>query len=387
MGVIQLRRIRLSRRYFLVGVVGSAILAACGRDEEDASTPSATGSSADEPQASGISTGAPKSEIRLMTLPSVELGAPAVPEPAPSRAAVPVPYGPAVAPYAEYGREAAAGVFPRSVRHAMGETKFKEAPARVVALDTGEMDAVVNLGLKPVGIIEWAGASMPDYLKSGLVGANIVGTIAEPDIEAIAALNPDLLLTNKQRHEAIFSTLSAVAPVVYGARAGLVWRHNFELYAKALGREEQGAAIVKSYEDRVRDQNQRLPSPRPAVSVVRVRENQTLSYYQRANFLGGILTDLGFPRPASQNVDDFGLNEQSLETIGEFGGGDVIVLSVIGGEGNQLADQLKASALWRQLPAVREGRVLEVDDNVWIAGLGYIAAGLILDDIAAYFRV
>ncbi|MGD9894635.1 MAG: iron-siderophore ABC transporter substrate-binding protein, partial [Dehalococcoidia bacterium] len=109
--------------------------------------------------------------------------------------------------------------------------------------------------------------------------------------------------------------------------------------------------------------------------------------YQRSYFLVTIHTELGFPRPEGQNVDDFALNNQSLETIGRFGGGDVIVLSIIGGSSNQFATELQESPLWKGLPAVQANKVLVVDDNVWIAGLGYKAAALIMDDIARYFNV
>jgi iron complex transport system substrate-binding protein len=321
-----------------------------------------------------------------MTLPPAELGAPPVPAATVSTAPEAVPLGPAVAAYARYGTDAAPGAFPRTVRHALGSATIPAAPQRVVTLDTGEMDTAIDLGLKPVGVIDWTGAGVPAYLATALQGVKVVGSIMEPDLEAIVALAPDLILTNRTRHEALYPRLAALAPTVLGERPGLVWRQNYELYARSLGRERQGAQSVAGYESKVKALNAKLPAPRPTVSVVRVTATN-LRYYQRANFLGSILTDLGFPRPESQNVDDFALNNQSLETIGRSGGGDVIVLSIIGGAGNEFARQLQESPLWKGLPAVQASKVLVVDDNTWIAGLGYTAAGQILTDIATFFKV
>jgi ABC-type Fe3+-hydroxamate transport system substrate-binding protein len=36
---------------------------------------------------------------------------------------------------------------------------------------------------------------------------------------------------------------------------------------------------------------------------------------------------------------------------------------------------------------VKRGAVLMVLDDVWMAGIGYRSAGLILDDIAKYFKI
>ncbi|MGD9894696.1 MAG: ABC transporter substrate-binding protein, partial [Dehalococcoidia bacterium] len=320
----------LTRRGFLIGAAGSALLIACGSD--DTSTPQAevrqgstTPNTTTDPPAS-----TPPAAIRLVPAAPTELGAPAVSPPTASTSATAVPLGPAIAAYAKYGTDAAPGVFPRTIRHALGETRIAAPPSRVVVLDTGEMDTVVDLGLKPFGTIDWTGAGLPDYLAGSLQGVQIVGSIMEPNLEAVAALGPDLILTNRTRHEAIYEKLAAIAPSVLGERPGLVWRQNYELYARALGREQQGTQTVMQYEEHAKRLNAKLPNPRPTISVVRATATN-LRYYQRSNFLGTILTDLGFPRPEGQNVDDFALNNQSLETIGRFGGGDVIVLSIIGG--------------------------------------------------------
>jgi iron complex transport system substrate-binding protein len=330
----------LTRRGFLVGAAGSALLLACGGDDNDSASQEATSqATAAQSTASG-----PTAAIHLVPAAPAELGAPAVPAATVSTAATAVPLGPAIAAYAKYGTDAAPGVFPRTIRHALGEARITAPPSRLVVLDTGEMDTAVDLGLKPMATIDWTGAGLPDYLAGSLQGVQIVGSIMEPNLEAIAALAPDLILTNRTRHESIYDKLSAIAPAVLGERPGLVWRQNYELYAKALGREQQGTQTVLLYEEHAKRLNAKLPNPRPSISVVRVTANN-LRYYQRANFLGTILTDLGFPRPEGQNVDDFALNNQSLETIGRFGGGDVIVLSVIGGSGNQFATELQDSPL------------------------------------------
>jgi iron complex transport system substrate-binding protein len=382
----------VSRRRLLAAIPGGLLiaagLAACGGDDDDPPTAtSAAGLSATEPSTAESSasptTGSPasgSSELRLIPLPPSELGAPEVPAPTVSTAEGAVPVAEAVAVYDDFGTDAEPGVFPRTIVHAMGETTIDAKPVRVVVLDSGELDSVIRMGLKPVGSLEYDPDLLPDYLVEGLTEATTVGTLAEPDLEAIAALQPDLILSSKLRHEALYANLSTIAPTVFGERTGVVWKQNFALHAQSLGREVEADAAVREYEDRVRELNAALPDPRPTVSIVRVLEDH-LRYYQRANYSGTILTDLGLPRPESQNVDDFALLNQSLETIGQSADADFIFVSPYLGEQDDFAQEMLDSPLWSSLSAVQEGNVMVVLDDVWMAGIGYRAAQTILDDI------
>jgi iron complex transport system substrate-binding protein len=264
----------------------------------------------------------------------------------------------------------------------MGETTIESQPVRVVVLDSGELDSVVRLGLKPVGALEYDADLLPDYLLEGLSEAATVGTLAEPDIEAIAALQPDLILSSMVRHEALYDTLAQIAPTVFGISTGVVWKQNFAQHARALGREVEAAEAVLEYEERVRDLNSKLPEPRPTVSIVRVLADN-VRYYQLANYSGTILTDLGLPRPDSQNVDDFALLNQSLETLGQFADADFIFVSPALGENDAFAQEMLEGPLWQSLSAVQAGNYQVVLDDVWMAGIGYVAAQTIMDEIEA----
>lgn len=309
------------------------------------------------------------------------LGAPEIPEAIVSTSEGAEPFAAAVAKYQGLGTDAALGEFPRVVRHGKGETTIESQPTRVVVLDTGEIDAVVAMGLIPVGMPE---ESAPVYLEEQLADVATVGPWGEPDLEAIAALRPDLILTNSTRHDDLYESLSAIAPTVYGPQVGLVWRYNLALYAQALGREQEAATLVADYEERVRALNQALPSPRPTVSVIRVLADN-VRYYQRSNFIGLLLTDLGFPRPEAQNVDDFALLNQSIETLRDSGDADVIFVSMVGGAENAYGQELLESPLFQSLGGVQSERYMVVDDSIWIAGLGYAASHAVLDDIEAMF--
>lgn len=307
-----------------------------------------------------------------------------VPAPLPSSNPKAVTIASALAPYDRFGTDAAPGEFPRKVRHAMGETRIERSPARVVTLDTGELDSMVELGIKPVGVVDYGADGLPAYFDpKEIEGVQVIGTIDEPNLEAIARLRPDLIVSSKLRHEKLYGQLSQIAPTVFAERPGVAWKRNFQLFSQAVGREKEAAETVRRYEQRVAALNDELPVPRPAVSVTRIMADGNIRLYQRANFLGLLLTDLGFPRPESQNVDDFAA-EVSLEEL-DRADGDAIILAVFDATKNNHDDTVLASPVWKQLSAVKAGTVHTVDDQTWIGGIGYHAAFAVMDQLEDLF--
>ncbi|MFC7574526.1 ABC transporter substrate-binding protein [Klenkia terrae] len=156
---------------------------------------------------------------------------------------------------AEDTTPAATGEETRSVVHALGTTEVTGTPERVVVLDSGELDAVTSLGVVPVGTVETEGlldelAATHDFDAADV---EVVGTIAEPDLEAVAALAPDLILTNAIRHADLYDQLSALAPTVMSAELGAVWQENFLLSAEAMGMTEQAEEQLADYDARVEE--------------------------------------------------------------------------------------------------------------------------------------
>jgi iron complex transport system substrate-binding protein len=352
-------------------LLAATLAVACGDSDDNEDT-----SASPVPTSSSTT---PAAELKLLPASGTALGSPAVPAPSVSTAASPAPLEKVLAPYAAFGTTAQPGQFPRTVKHALGETTISSAPLRVVALDTGEIDTLVQLGIKPVGVADYGTTGLPEYLKGATEDATLLGSVAEPNLELIASLQPDLILTSKLRHEKIYSQLSAIAPTVMSDRPGVTFRENFALYAEALGKEQKASEIVAKYESRVKAVAAKLPTPRPTVSIVQVRSN-VLRFYQRSNFLGTILTDLGLPRSEAENVDDFSA-DLGIENIGGYADGEVIILALQGGDQNPVWKELQGLPLWSNLPAVKANKVINVDDQTWIGGVGYGAAFVVLDGL------
>jgi iron complex transport system substrate-binding protein len=270
----------------------------------------------------------------------------------------------------------------RIIKHAMGETAVPISPQRVVVLDSGELDAAVALGVTPIGAFTlFEGDDFMSYLQDKLEGVQPVGTIGEPNLEAIAALKPDLILSNKTRHEDIYDKLSAIAPTVFAEAVGAVWKDNFKLYAEALGKQEQGEKVIGDYNARLASFKQRMGDRlNTQVSVLRVVEDGVRIIQQRM-YIGVILKDAGLARPPLQQADDrFQL--VSFEQIPEMDG-DVIFVSYFG-KNDAAYQQLLAQPLWQANQAVAAGKAFPVNDDTWQTGLGFVSANLVIDDLEKY---
>jgi iron complex transport system substrate-binding protein len=186
------------------------------------------------------------------------------------------------------------GAFPRTVEHAMGSAEIPERPERVVVLDTGELDSLVALGVTPAGAVTTDVATgFLSYLQEPAEGVEEVGTIGEPNLEAIAAVQPDLILSNKVRHEALYDKLSQIAPTVFAEEVGAVWKDNFGLAAEALGMEEEAEQVLSDYESVAAELGQAIGDPASTtVSPLRFVEGGIRAYTPES-FIGTVLTDVG----------------------------------------------------------------------------------------------
>jgi len=276
--------------------------------------------------------------------------------------------------------ESAPAAETRMVSHAAGDTEITGSPQRVVVLDTGELDSAVALGVEPVGAVEpIAGAGFPEYLADELEGVEIVGTIEQPNLEAIARLEPDLILSSQIRHEAIYDQLSEIAPTVFTEEVGVTWKENFELHAEALGLTEQAGELQADYDEQVSALRESLDADdeKTEVSVVRSVGDE-VRIYLKANFLGTILEDAGLPRPDEQDKAEFS-ETATVERIPDLDG-DVMFLSRYGDD-HRLLNRLMENRLWDRLDVVEEEAVYEVPDDLWFLGIGNLAAREVVEDL------
>ncbi|WP_166239528.1 iron-siderophore ABC transporter substrate-binding protein [Paenibacillus turpanensis] len=277
-----------------------------------------------------------------------------------------------------------------TVKHAMGETKIPAAPKRVVILTNEGTEALLALGITPVGAVKsWVGDPWYPHIKEKMNGVVELGTESQPNIEAIAGLNPDLIIGNKLRQEKVYEQLSAIAPTVFSETLRGEWKSNFKLYAEAINKKEDGDKIVADFDKRIEEFKAAAGDKlKQKVSVVRFMAGQSRIYYKQT-FSGVIFEQIGIARPDSQNKDEFAATNVSKERIPEMDGDILFYFTYETGDGkaNQVEQDWINDPLWNNLNVVKAGNVHKVSDTIWNTAGGVLAANLLLDDLQKFYGI
>ncbi|MFI6939483.1 ABC transporter substrate-binding protein [Streptomyces sp. NPDC050418] len=284
---------------------------------------------------------------------------------------------------------AAGEAFPRTVEHAMGSTEIPAQPKNVVVLDTGELDSVTMLGIKPVGAVSphfKTARGFPEYLGDKVEGAKDVGPLLEPNLELIASLEPDLILSSKVRHEKVYDKLKGIAPTVFTETTGGPWKENLKVHAEALGLEKEAGDALKAYEGRAKALGEAIEEKydgtMPSASVVRFVAGPT-RLYQRSAYSGVVLDDIGLKRPKSQASTDpeVTMVDVSPEQI-DKAEADLVFVTLADEPSKTKQKDVTSNPVWKSLDAVKNDKVHTVPDETWMSGIGVQAAEHMLEDVA-----
>jgi iron complex transport system substrate-binding protein len=252
------------------------------------------------------------------------------------------------------------------VSNEFGEFEIPVNPRRVIGWEgRRDLETALAVGLKPIAIgsnAVYEGKLAP-YLDFDLDGVTIIEQ-TEPNLELIASLKPDLILTRDSNIEALHAQIRTLAPLVPVKPDG-PWRADLEQAAAALGRTAQLRETLAGYDERRSEIRARHMERinRAVMAVVQYTadnrtfySSSTTGFYLQAN----TIADLGgkylpFLEQGGETIRDDGF---SLERAEELAAADAIVLI-----SNTPADRadLDSSELWKRLPAVAAGRVVETD--------------------------
>lgn len=277
--------------------------------------------------------------------------------------------------------------FPVTVEHRLGETVIEEEPERVVVVGLTEQDILLELGVTPVAVTEWYGeqpfATWP--WAQDLLGDAEPEVLSQADgieFEKIAALDPDLIIgTNSGMSEKDYELLSAITPTVTNVAGSTPyfspWQDQVLQVARALGREDDGQALVDEVEGKYAAVREAHPE----------WEGKTATFSQGGPYDGLIyvypdglstsfLTDLGFTM--TEGLEGFAPDAGSQAEISAENTNlleaDVVVFAT---EDQKMFDGLQDFGTIGSLPAVTENRAIYTDGT--LAGALYFLTPLSLE--------
>ncbi|PHP52908.1 ABC transporter substrate-binding protein [Actinomyces ruminis] len=275
--------------------------------------------------------------------------------------------------------------FPITIAHTYGSTTIAAEPTRIVAISTVDADVVISLGVVPIGMpAVAAGADGEDAYPWTTAGLEALGagwdTAAAPtlygaadavDVDAVAALEPDLILgVHSGMSEDEYTRLSAVAPTLaYPADASAyeaTWEAVTITVGGALGRSAAAEALVNTTTDVLTTARTLNPSLSGAsyAAVALDASGPSITMFTEVDTRSQVLQQLGLTRaPAAQSVEEaagavavnYPLSEAAqLEA-------DLLWAQV---DGDDAVEAIEVDPRLAEIPAVANGTALFVTDEV-----------------------
>ncbi|ETD90837.1 iron-siderophore ABC transporter substrate-binding protein [Rhodobacter capsulatus] len=269
--------------------------------------------------------------------------------------------------------------YPLEIRHAFGTTVLTEKPVRIATVAWSNHEVPLALGVVPVG---FARANFGDDDGDGIlpwVEARLAELGAPPpvlfdegdgiDFEAVAATEPDVILAAYSGLSAQdYATLSRIAPVVAYPQAPWTtdWRQMIALNSAGMGMAAEGQALIARLDARIAKTRAEHPefAGKTAMFVTHLapQDLSRIGFYTDRDARVQFFRDLGFDAPQMVREAAAGgafSAEVSAELIDSLA--DVDVLVTYGGAA--LRDSLSSDLLTAQLPAVRRGALVMLDND------------------------
>ncbi|CCG88694.1 Fe(3+) dicitrate ABC transporter substrate-binding protein FecB [Erwinia piriflorinigrans] len=267
-----------------------------------------------------------------------------------------------------------------TVQDSNGSFTLEHPPARVVVLELSFVDALAAAGVSPTGVADDNDPKrVLPAVRERLKPWQSVGTRAQPALETIAALKPDLIIADSARHQGIYRQLSSIAPT-------LMLKSRNETYAENL----QSAAIIGKVLDKDAEMQQRLALhhermqqfasqlPKGMKVVFGTSREQQFNLHSSESYTGSVLTALGMA--VSAPINQAALSNISLEQLLAINPDWLIVAHY---RQQSIVRDWQQDPLWQMLTAAQKNQVAAVDSNSWARMRGIFAAEQIAADLVA----
>ncbi|GAA4012995.1 Fe(3+)-citrate ABC transporter substrate-binding protein YfmC [Deinococcus rubellus] len=267
-----------------------------------------------------------------------------------------------------------------SVKHERGSVELATPAKRVVALEYSFADTLLALGVTPVGAAlgsQGGDRGAPPYLRSLTAKIPATGSRAQPSLETIAALRPQLILVDAFVQGEIYPQLAKLAPTAaFQSRRGSLDDLNAQTLAigQLVGREAAAKQVLADQRSLILKAKAFTKKNAPAF-VAAVVTPKSFTVHTNQSFVGSFLEALGRENALSPKGDQTQY-EVSLEGLVALNPQTLVLFAAP--DEAPITHEWKKSPLWQKLSAVQRGRVYVFDRDNWTRGRGPLALKLMV---------
>ncbi|SEQ13141.1 iron complex transport system substrate-binding protein [Devosia sp. YR412] len=265
------------------------------------------------------------------------------------------------------------------ITHDLGTTDVPDAPQRIVVLEYSFVDTLAAVGVSPVGIADddKRDSIIPAY--TAIIGDDwtSVGTRKSPSLEIIASLQPDLIIADTSRHEAVYEALSEIAPTIsFDSLTGTyeVALEAAKTIAHAVGKDAEMEARLAEHTTKMEAYKAEVGDVSDWSAQFIIDNGEGIFLHSPVSYNGSLLAWFGFksnmPSPDGHTYEEAIVNT-SLEQLSEINP-QIILRGKYTDPG--LTDSWVGQPLYDNIEAVKNQHVYDVIAHEWSRLRGVLAS-------------
>lgn len=269
--------------------------------------------------------------------------------------------------------------------HEYGEVTIEKNPEKVVVFDFGVLDALDTLGVEVAGLPQ---AIVPQSLEKykGSKYTN-VGSLKEPDFEAIHELQPDVIFISARQAE-LYDQFAEIAPTIFVSVDYENYmpslEENFSLVAELFEKEDVLKSKMEELQASIDEVNKEASSSESKALILLANEGKVSAYGPGSRY--GFVHDVFGFKAVDENIE-VSQHGQSItfEYILEKNPDVIFVIdrsAAVGGEVG--AKETIENELVMKTNAYKNGKIIYLDAVNWyIAGNGITSTQAMTEEIKA----
>ena len=279
------------------------------------------------------------------------------------------------------------------ITHALGTETFDQVPERIVVLEWNFAEELLALGIQPVGMADIQG--FEKWVKiSETVSDEVVdvGTRQEPNLEEIAKLNPDVIITLSNNHGAIQEQLSKIAPTIFYDTVSPevtkdLYQNTFDSFkttAKLLNKEAEAEQLIKRLDDKYAEATKaieelNLPTKEFLFTqAYSVNQAPTFRLFTKNSMVSHVLEKVGLENVIKDHTDAaWGFIDANVEGVSNYE--DVLFIHAVQSD-DPLFDNLENNKAWGELAFVKNDQLYDIGGDTWTFG-GVLSMETLVDNL------
>lgn len=269
---------------------------------------------------------------------------------------------------------------PVKVTDSRGKAVELKAPAqRVVTLEWAETEVVASLGVMPVGVADAAGYKTWDATVPLAADVKDVGKRNEPSVDAIVALDPDVVIIAEGRDETLVGQLEKYVPVVVTKASDASrnldrLREDVKIIAQTIGKSAEGDKLLSEMDTALADGKKAVEAKNAAGTPFLMAdgwlEGSTVNIrpFGKGSLVSDTAEALGLKNAWTGEADaKWGLGATDVEGLTSITDPKT-VLFYSASEDDVFTTGLAQNPVWQRLPFVVSKNVVKLEPGTWTFG-------------------